>query len=266
MYVELLPGSAVRNRDKVAERAANRLGVVMGQVQNVQMLQRLVDSALRLTRDEPIKDTLRKIVHEAMEALGGVSTVTLYAIDERDEIVLAAYEGVQHPDQMRTHPPYNSTVVEQIVEADKEVYATDTADKRPFRRSGFAKRENIQSVAAFPLTSGKQRLGCVFFGYRRRHLFPDVERSALKLFARLAMAELLYDRLDRELERKKQLERYTVRAALANEFIHRMDNTLSGMSDHIEHIEARVVGDPAIIKRLERLRIKGEDLSVSAKI
>ena len=260
LYVELLPGSAVRNRDKVAERAANRLGVVMGQVQNVQMLQRLVDSALRLTRDEPIKDTLRKIVHEAMEALGGVSTVTLYAIDERDEIVLAAYEGVQHPDQMRTHPPYNSTVVEQIVEADKEVYATDTADKRPFRRSGFAKRENIQSVAAFPLTSGKQRLGCVFFGYRRRHLFPDVERSALKLFARLAMAELLYDRLDRELERKKQLERYTVRAALANEFIHRMDNTLSGMSDHIEHIEARVVGDPAIIKRLERLRIKGEDL------
>ena len=61
LYVELLPGSAVRNRDKVAERAANRLGVVMGQVQNVQMLQRLVDSALRLTRDEPIKDTLRKI-------------------------------------------------------------------------------------------------------------------------------------------------------------------------------------------------------------
>ncbi|MBP8947934.1 MAG: GAF domain-containing protein, partial [Candidatus Promineofilum sp.] len=260
LYVEVLPGLTVTNREKVVERAANRLGVVISQVQNVQVLQRLVDSALRLTRDEPLNKTLRNIVHEAMEVLSGVSVVTLYAIDERDEIMLAAWEGERFRDQMKSHPPYGSTVVENIVKADAGIFATDAIEKRPFRRSQFIKREGIHSVAAFPLTSGRQRLGCMFFSYRRRHLFPDAERSALSLFAQLAAAELLYERLDQELEKKTQLEQYVVRAALASEFIHRMDNTLSGMSDHIDQIEARVGEEPAVRKRLERLRNKGKEL------
>lgn len=260
LYVEVVSGSTVANREKVVERAANRLSVVIGQVQNVQVLQRLVDSALRLTGDEPLEKTLRNIVGEAMEVLSGVSAVTLYAIDERDEIMLAACEGERYRDQMKSHPPYGSTVVDKIVKAASGIFATDAVEKRPFRRSEFVTREGIRSVAAFPLISGRQRLGCMFFSYRRRHLFPDAEKSALSLFAQLAAAEILYDRFDNELEKKTQLEQYAVRAALASEFIHRMENTLSGMSDHIDQIEARVGEEPAVRKRLTRLRNKGKDL------
>lgn len=261
LYVALKPHSTVANRDKVLERAANRLGVVIGQVQTVQVLQRLVDSALRLTRAEELDTTLHNIVKEAMEVLNGVSTVTLYAIDERNDVVLKAHEGVRLPERMTTHPPYSSTVVDYIVKTGAEVFVTDVMEKRPFRKSGFAKREDICSVAALPLISGEQRLGCMFFSYRRRHLFTDVEKSALLLFARLATAELQYDRLDRELSKKTRLVQYTERAALANEVIHRLGGIVAGMSDHLNTIE-RVVGDnPAISKRLELLRLKGEGLA-----
>lgn len=261
LYVALKPHSTVANRDKVLERAANRLGVVIGQVQTVQVLQRLVDTALRLTRDEELDTTLHTIVKEAMEVLNGVSTVTLYAIDERNDVVLKAYEGVRFPERMTTRPPYSSTVVEYFVKTGNEMFVTDVREKRPFRTSGFAKREGIRSVAALPLTSEEQRLGCMFFGYRRSHLFTDIEKSALRLFARLATAELQYDRLDRELSKKTRLVQYTERAALANEVIHRLGSIVSGMSDHLNAIERAVGDNPRISKRLELLRGKGEGLA-----
>ncbi len=260
LYVEVLPGSTVTNREKVVERAANRLGVVISQVQNVQVLQRLVDSALRLTRDEPLDETLHNIVGEAMEVLSSVSTVTLYAINEQDDIVLAAYQGERFPNQMKSRPPYDSTVVEHIVKRDTKIVVTDVSAEPLFQQSGFANREGIRSVAAYPLISGGRHLGCMFFGYRRRHLFPDAEISALSLFAQLAAAELLYDRLDRELKKKAELEQYIVQGTLGNEFIHRLDGTIAGMLDHIEEIDDLVGTDPAISELLDLLRIKTDGL------
>lgn len=260
LYVELKPGSTVANREKVVERAANRLGMVIGQVQNVKVLQRLVNSSLRLTRDEPLEETLHNIVGEAMEVLGGISVVTLYAIDESDEIVLAAGEGINHPEMMKTHPPYSTTVVEAIMRSDEPTFAPDVLEKRPFRKSKFVEREKICSLAAFPLIAEGRRLGCMFFSYRRRHLFTEAEKSMLSLFAQLVAAELLYDRLDRELKKKGELEQYIVQGTLGNEFIHRLDGTIAGMADHIDEIDELVSGDPVICELLELLRLKTDGL------
>ena len=260
LYVESSPGSTLANQEKVVERAAYRLGVVMGQVQNVQVLQRLVAMSLRLTREEPLYDTLNTIVREAMEFLGGVSTVTLYAIDERDDIVLAACEGVRYPDQMKSRPPYNSSVVESIVKDGKEFFVTDVDQKRPFRRSTFVEREGIRSVAALPLNASGRQLGGIFFSYRRPHLFSDAERSALSLFAQLATAELLTDRLDRELKKMTELEQYIVQGTLGNEFIHRLNGTIAGMLDHVDEIGDLVGANTGIRELLDLLRMKVDGL------
>lgn len=261
LYLELKPNPAGENHEKIAERAANRLGVVIEQVQNVRVLQRLVDISLRLTDNEPLECTLQKIVDEAMEVLRGVSVVTLYANNAQNNIVLYAHKGVRYPRQLKTHPPYDSTVVEEIVNADGPIFAPDV-NQTLFRKSKFVRREQIRSVAAFPLITEGKRLGCMMFSYRRPHVFPATEQSTLSLFAQLAAAESLYDSKDRELENKRHWERFNLRAAIIGQFFHKLSDGLSGMGDLVAEADdaIRAGHDTTAVARLDQLRARVDKL------
>jgi PAS domain S-box-containing protein len=134
-----------------------------------------------------LSDALLAICEEVQKSLNA-DAVTLYKYDQHTGVVTVPPESVAvyHMDIWRDAVRPDSPVKKAIAIKEAQ-FITDAAGDNSIVKGKFIEREGIKSCATAPLKVGDGRIvGVMFLNYRTRHLFDDVEKDLVRIFARHA--------------------------------------------------------------------------------
>lgn len=177
------------------QRALDRLAAIAALVlDNLHRQTNLVsalESARAFTAPSSLEDTLNAIVRQVRRVSPELSALTIWYYDRRSEKVKqGASFGLLYPDLVSAEIIPAGTVVQSVMEASEPMWAEDVfLEQRVLRE--FVHREQILSVAAFPLRADNEVVGAMFFNYRRLHRFSQEEKSLFSLLAEIVAASIL---------------------------------------------------------------------------
>lgn len=132
-----------------------------------------------------LPELLRRIAQDAVkdEAIGAdIAIIHIYNPDEK-VFSMPVVEGapLNRPEMINRLLSPDSAVY-SILNSKKPRIIEDVMKDRILNR-GFARNEEIKSVAAFPLRAENQPVGVMFINYRNRHSFTPEEVELMERFA-----------------------------------------------------------------------------------
>jgi len=151
-----------------------------------------LESARAFTAPSSLEDTLTAIVRQVRRVSPDLSALTIWYYDLRSQKVKQGPSfGVIFPERMMIEDiPPDGTAVEHVMQMKEPIWIEDVSQEK--RLPGkFAEREQIRSVAGFPLRADNEVVGALFFNYRRSHRFTPEERSLFSLLAEIVAASIL---------------------------------------------------------------------------
>ncbi len=184
---EIITLDLQRALDRLAAIAALALDNLHRQTNLVSAL----ESARAFTAPSSLEDTLNAIVRQVRRVSPELSALTIWYYDRRSEKVKrGASFGLLYPDMVSAEIIPAGTVVQSVMEASEPMWAEDVfLEQRVLRE--FVRREQVLSVAAFPLRADNEVVGAMFFNYRRIHRFSQEEKSLFSLLAEIVAASIL---------------------------------------------------------------------------
>lgn len=183
------------------------------QVRELESLSQVQNAIIEISSEADLRQVMNAVAQQASRALASVNAITLYFQNRATgDLELGAAVGLLDEPMVRRGTPRADSVVRRVLARDEPLYALEaTAD--PFLNGEFVRREQVRSVAAFPLKLGAERIGCMFFNYRAPHPFGESEKRELNLFAQQAALAIhkaiLYDEAERRRHRFETVARIT---------------------------------------------------------
>ncbi|MCI0395745.1 MAG: GAF domain-containing protein [Chloroflexi bacterium] len=170
-------------------------------LEQVSKAHRVAGSVASVTTLAKLEDTLLSIAQGMYDALD-CDVVTLYDFDrERQRLghppkIIGAY----YPE--KAHPPSSmsrKSLVYQVLQSEEEMIVAGNVAEHPlFKKSRFAREEEIASCIVVPLRMGRETVGVMFINYRQPHEFTQEELGDIELFANQAAVAIhnaqLYER------------------------------------------------------------------------
>ncbi len=154
------------------------------------------------------KATLRSIVEEAKKA-SQCDAVVLYEYEqEKRAIRHPIFVGVHQPKKMRDpEKGWEHPLVHKLLDKAEPRVIDNLAEDQDFKDRSFAREEKIQSCIAIPLLATRQKVGVMFFNYRRRRRFTTEQVENVQFFADQAAVAIRYSQFaDDKAEQLKQQE------------------------------------------------------------
>ena len=147
--------------------------------------------------------TLRSIVEEAKKA-SRCDAVVLYEYEhEKQSIRSPISVGVHHqkklfdPEKGWEHP-----LVRKLLDGAVRRVVDDLAEDPDFKDRSFAREEKIMSSIAIPLLASRQKVGVMFFNYRRHRRFTTEEVENVQFFADQAAVAIRFSQVSEDKARK----------------------------------------------------------------
>jgi signal transduction histidine kinase len=232
-------GGLTPEHKEYVQHVVSRLAFAMEQIERAQALRRLLDISWQLTHEKDLSVILTSLVQQAMEAMPTVSAITLYYVDQTGQLVLGQMTGVKDETAVVRQPSAKHTIIFQVWQRDDPLFVEDIS-QNPLLDGLFARREAIQSAAAFPLQVKEARVGCMFFNYRIPHVFDEGERGLLALFAQLAAVAIHQANLNAELERARGRELWQRISMLSTGMIHDINSAIASIPDLTVELETKL--------------------------
>jgi len=162
-----------------------RQALLRREQQRVEALTGLNDVARAIMVVRELEDLLEMIVERAREVLPA-DVVTLYLYNDREQrfhTPLGA--GLRDPAGFRraSLPQAEGQIAGRIVRERRPLFFENAARHPAAERIAFVAREEIRSIAGFPLLRADEPVGVLFVGYRSAHQFSDDERQIISAFA-----------------------------------------------------------------------------------
>lgn len=186
-------------REQIAQvsRFATAAAMALDNVRRQVRLKATLKAVKQVVEPTDLERTLEGVIRAARDASSGLACVTLWHRDPISrEVVLGAEWGVHknlpgHGDSNTGGEQGPERIIEYVMSYMRplwveDVYATDADPK--IHASPFVKRQELASVAAFPLLVDSECIGALFFNYRTKHRFSPGEKDALTIFAATAAA------------------------------------------------------------------------------
>ncbi|MBK6328922.1 MAG: GAF domain-containing protein [Chloroflexi bacterium] len=252
-----LPDSLTEAHQEYLQHVVSRLAVTMEQIERTQALRRLLEISWQLTHERELPGLLHFLVQQAMLAMRTVSAITLYHVDMMGQLVLGEMAGVKRETAVTQQPPYTPTVINQIWQLTKPLFA-ENVRQNSLLSGPFVHREGIRSTAVFPLQVKEERVGCMFFNYRLPHVFDDSERSLLSLFAHLTAMAIHQARLNAELQHARDRELWQRISQLSTGMIHDINSAVASIPDLTAEIETKLRSAKDVSAPLADLRRNAE--------
>lgn len=164
--------------------------------------------------------TLRSIVEEAKKA-SRCEAVVLYEYEhDKQEIRPPIFRGVNHhkklfdPEKGWEHP-----LVLKLLDGAVRRVVDDLTKDHDFKDRSFAREEKIMSCIAIPLLASGQKVGVMFFNYRRNRRFTTEEVENVQFFADQAAVAIRFSQFSEDKARKfyQQSSLLTLSKKLRNE-------------------------------------------------
>ena len=191
--------------ERMAAAAALALDIMRRQVR----LQSILDAASAVTAPSTLQSTLDAIADAVLRALPELPLLTVWYIDPENPKVIVP--GTQVGGRVkRTLKPVllaDEPLFERVMSTPEAVWVDDAANDPRLDRQ-FIQEEGLKATIIFPLRSGDEPVGIMFFSYREPHLFSPEEYLLFPILAKI-VASAISDvkHLERE---KRQRERFEV--------------------------------------------------------
>ncbi len=147
--------------------------------------------------------TLRSIVEEAKKA-SRCDAVVLYEYEHDKQTIRSPLSiGVHHqkklfdPEKGWEHP-----LVRKLLDGAVRRVVDDLTEDHDFKNRSFAREERIMSCIAIPLLASRQKVGVMFFNFRRKHRFTTEEVENVQFFADQAAVAIRFSQFSEEKARK----------------------------------------------------------------
>lgn len=147
--------------------------------------------------------TLRSIVEEAKKA-SRCDAVVLYEYEHDKQAICSPISvGVHHhkklfdPEKGWEHP-----LVRKLLDGVVRRVVDDLAEDADFKDRSFAREEKIMSCIAIPLLATRQKVGVMFFNYRRHRRFTTEEVENVQFFADQAAVAIRFSQISEDKARK----------------------------------------------------------------
>lgn len=147
--------------------------------------------------------TLRSIVEEAKRASHS-DAVVLYEYEHDKQAIRSPIAvGVQHqkklfdPEKGWEHP-----LVRKLLDGAVRRVVDDLTHDPDFKDRSFAREEKIMSCIAIPLLTSRQKVGVMFFNYRRKHRFTTEKVENVQFFADQAAVAIRFSQFSEDKARK----------------------------------------------------------------
>lgn len=163
--------------------------------------------------------TLLSILEEAKKA-SRCDAVVLYEYEcDKQAIRPPIFRGVNHhkklfdPEKGWEHP-----LVRKLLESEGRRVVDDLAKDPDFKDRSFAREEKIMSCIAIPLLASRQKVGVMFFNYRRNRRFTTEEVENVQFFADQAAVAIRFSQFseDKALKLYQHISLLTLSKKLRN--------------------------------------------------
>ena len=152
---------------------------------------------------EDHKATLRSIVEEAKK-VSRCDAVVLYEYEhDKQSVRPPIFVGVHHsrkmfdPEKEWEHP-----LVRELLDGAVRRVIDDLAQDPDFKDRSFAREEKIKSCIAIPLLASRQKVGVMFYNYRRHRRFTTEEVENVQFFADQAALAIRFSQFSEDKARK----------------------------------------------------------------
>ncbi len=188
------------------EKMATGLALILEQAERSNVLRELLNISRQLTNQVDLKAALSFLLKQTMGALATVDALAVYYKDRATGQMKCGFapglqgERVTFDDSQVT--AVSNAVINKVWASEDPEYYPNIVHQAELL-DAFPTASKLQSVAAFPLKMGEERVGVMFFGYNFFHNFGRTEQNILILFAQLATLAILRVTLYDEAEQRQ---------------------------------------------------------------
>lgn len=191
-------------------RLADVAALALDNLQRREHQRNVLQASSDVVAESTVDKTLQAILQATRRAAPDVDAVTIWRVDEERGLLIPGPNfGVSELSNLQPYRVGADHVLSRVLNATESIWADDAANS-PLQ-GHFVAREQIASVAAFPLRAASERVGVLFFNYRTAHRFSSYEKVLLETFATLvagALRDALHlDQVRRERERLAAIRR-----------------------------------------------------------
>ena len=152
---------------------------------------------------EDHKATLRSIVEEAKK-VSRCDSVVLYEYEQDKQSVRPPiFVGVHHSKKMfDPEKGWEHPLVRELLDNPVRRVIDDLREDPDFKDRSFAREEKIKSCIAIPLLVSRQKVGVMFYNYRRHRRFTTEEMENVQFFADQAAVAIRFSQFSEDKARK----------------------------------------------------------------
>ncbi len=231
----LPPGRAVQEICPSLVRFCAVAALVLDNVRRQEHLYSVLQAARTVTAPISLEQTLESIVQTARHVSPDLSALTLWHLQPvSNQIRFGRAFGAQQDFPEGAIDPAPDSLVWYVVNAREPIWLQNVQDHSVLD-GPFVRKEGILSVAAFPLLADDDRIGAMFFNYRRSHFFTDEERLIFPILAEV-VATSIRDALHLE-DKRRESARLDAALKIADaigaslEIDQVLDKVLQGLSE-----------------------------------
>jgi len=175
------------------QRFASAAAVALDYVRRQDHLLSVLQAAKAVTAPLNLSETFAAIVQTARQVSPDMSALTLWYLNPQNphnlEIRLGSDFGLLDRDTVVKNDPTRGNLIWQVMDQPEPIWLVDASEGH-WLVNRFIRREGIVSAAAFPLCADNERIGAMFFNYRRRHYFTDEEKVIFKILAEVVATSI----------------------------------------------------------------------------
>lgn len=172
------------------ERLADVAGLALSNMQRQNQLHSVLLAMSAVTAPTGLQETLESIVTVLRQTFPDISCLTIwYRLPGSEEVSLGPHFGIRDEAALvgRLHDRDNA--VWQVIQAHEPIWA-EAVSHDPRLCTRFARREQIEATAAFPLRFADEIVGAMFLNYRKPHHFNQQEKDMFAVLAQVVAASV----------------------------------------------------------------------------
>lgn len=202
-------GQASPELASLLERFAQVSALALDNIRRQGHLVSVLDAAKVVAEPTDLASTFKAVMKTLRQVSPDLSVFTLWYVDPQNPagpLKVGASFGVHEsevaPSWQEGERPQE--VVRYVMNLSEPLWDSDI--NRSKLKGRFSNSQRIASVAAFPLVADKEKIGAMFFNYRKPHYFSREERTIFPLLAEIVAASIRdAGRLEKERKQRERL-------------------------------------------------------------
>jgi GAF domain-containing protein/DNA-binding response OmpR family regulator len=189
----------------ILQRMAPVAALAMDNIRRQDHLRSVLHSAQTVSAAMTREETLRRVAETVRQVSPEISAFIIWYRDaETREMKIGGSYGLYQGRKKKQDSIEQSHIVQMVAQRHEPIWAANVK-QYPALLGRFVQDERIVSVAAFPLHTGDDPVGAMFFNYRSPHHFTTEEQTIFTILAQI-VASNIRDSIRLE-EAEKQHER-----------------------------------------------------------